>query len=229
MSDTKGMLIYGNGAMARLLYSYARHSMSIVGFTVDDHCIAAGSERFCGLPLHPFSRVARICAPQEHGLVVAVGYAEMNALRERKCEAAQALGYRLQSYVHPSVMRHDDVSIGPGCIILDHVSIHPGSRIGPGVFISSNVNIGHDCQIDGYSWINAGVAVAGGSRIGAGCFFGVNASVGHGVDIGRRNFVAANTFIGSNTLDDQVYLSEPGQRLKMRSLDFLAMTEKDRP
>ena len=217
-------VIYGNGAMARVLYSYARHQLDIVGFTVDDHCIAAGETTFCQKPLVPFSKAAEVFSPAHCDIIIAVGYAEMNALRERKAEAALGMGYALGRYLHPGLVLHDGVSIGAGCIILDHVSIHPGSQVGANVFISSNVNIGHDCVIENGNWINAGVAIAGGSRIGAGCFFGVNASVGHGVSIGSCNFVAANTFIGSDTQADQVYLSEAGQRLKMRSQDFLAMT-----
>jgi sugar O-acyltransferase (sialic acid O-acetyltransferase NeuD family) len=221
----KGTIIYGNGAMARVLHSYARHTMNIVAFTVDDHCIAPNAREFCDLPLLPFSAVSRTFAPAEHSLIVAVGYLEMNALRRRKREEARAMGYASTSYVHPDVMCHDGTAIGEGCIVLDHVSIHPGCRIADGVFISSNVNIGHDCIIGDGSWINAGVAVAGGSRIGSDCFLGINASVGHGITLGDRNYIAANTFIGTDTQADQVYLSEAGQRLKMRSLDFLAMTE----
>lgn len=221
----KSTIIYGNGAMARVLHSYARHTMNIVAFTVDDQCIAPDATSFCGLPLLPFSAVSRVFAPPEHSLIVAVGYLQMNALRRRKRDEARILGYAPASYVHPDVMRHDGTSIGEGCIILDHVSIHPGSRINDGTFISSNVNIGHDCVVGDGSWINAGVAMAGGSRIGSDSFLGVNASVGHGVSIGERNYIAANTFIGTNTEADQVYLSEAGQRLKMRSLDFLTMTD----
>lgn len=222
MRDT---IIYGNGAMARVLYSYARHSMNIVAFTVDDHCIAPGTQVFCGLPLLPFQSVSGILAPAGHSIIVAVGYLQMNALRRRKREEARAMGYTLASYVHPDVMRHDNTTVGEGCIILDHVSVHPGCRIEDGVFISSNVNIGHDCIVGEGCWINAGVAIAGGSRIGSDSFLGVNASVGHGVSLGERNYIAANTFIGTSTLADQVYLSEAGQRLKMRSADFLSMSE----
>lgn len=219
-------VIYGNGAMARVLHSYARKQLDIVGFTVDDHCIAAGETQFCQKPLIPFSRAAEAFPPNQCDIIVAVGYAEMNRLRERKCEEALRMGYALGRYLHAGLILHEGVSIGAGSIILDHVSIHPGCCIGKNVFISSNVNIGHDCVIEDGNWINAGVAIAGGSRIGAGCFFGVNASVGHGISVGSRNFIAANTFIGSDTQADQVYLSEAGQRLKMRSQDFLAMTSE---
>lgn len=218
---TQKILIYGNGAMARVLYSYARHSLDIAGFIVDDDCIATGETRFQGLPLAPFSQVVRVFDPASHAIIVAVGYREMNALRLRKQQEARERGYRLASYVHESVLRHDGVVIEENCVILDHVSIHPGSRVGAGSFISSNVNIGHDCDIGAGNWINAGVVIAGGCRVGAACFFGVNAAVGDGVTLGERTFVGANTLINKATGDDEVYISEAGQRFPMGSAAFL--------
>jgi sugar O-acyltransferase (sialic acid O-acetyltransferase NeuD family) len=214
-------VIYGNGSMARVLFSYARHSHDIAGFTVDDPCIADAATSFCGLPLAPFSRVESAFSPRDHQMIIAVGYVEMNELRERKYAEALERGYTFTSYIHPSLFVHDGVAIGENCIILDHVSIHPGSRIGRGTFITSNVNIGHDCEIGDNNWINAGVAIAGGCRIGPGCFFGVNASVAHGLRLGARNFIAANTLINRDTQDDQVYLSEPGQLFRLKSRAFL--------
>ena len=214
-------IIYGNGAIARLLYSYARHSMDIVAFTVDDACIDDAATSFLGLPLLPFSQVALQLPPDEHDMLIAVGFLEMNALRARKHREAEEKGYRLATFVHTSVLRHDDVLIEDGCIILDHVSIHPGCRIGRGTFISSNVNLGHDCVIGAYNWINAGIAIAGGCSIGEACFFGVNSSTAHGLRLGARNFIAANTLINRDTLDDQVYLSEAGQLFRLKSSSFL--------
>lgn len=214
-------VIYGNGAIAKLLYSYVRRSMDIAGFTVDDVCIAADADTYLGLPLVPFSRVEQQFDPGLHNMIIAVGFVEMNALRARKYLEAGQKGYRFASYVHESVLMHDDVVIEDNCVILDHVSIHPGCRIGRGTFVSSNVNIGHDCLVGEANWINSGVAIAGGCEIGEGCFFGVNSSTGHGLRIGARNFIAANTFINRHTEADQVYLSEPGQLFKLKSRAFL--------
>jgi sugar O-acyltransferase (sialic acid O-acetyltransferase NeuD family) len=214
-------IIYGNGAIARLLFSYARRSMDIAGFTVDDACIADNAQSFLGLPLVPFSRVEKQFDPGSYTMIIAVGFIEMNALRIRKYFEAAQKGYRFASYVHESVLVHDDVVIEENCVILDHVSIHPGCRIGRGTFVSSNVNIGHDCSVGDGNWINSGVAIAGGCEIGEGCFFGVNSSTGHGLHIGANNFIAANTLLNKSTQADEVYLSEPGQLFKLKSKAFL--------
>jgi sugar O-acyltransferase (sialic acid O-acetyltransferase NeuD family) len=215
-------VIYGNGAMARVLFSYARHSMEIAGFTVDD--AFCESDRFCGLPLVPFSDVETSFDPARYDMLLAVGFIDMNLVRERKFQEAAGRGYRFSQYVHPSVMLHDNVTICENTIILDHVSIHPGCRIGRSTFISSNVNIGHDCEIGDGNWINSGVAIAGGCRVGKCCVFGVNASVAHAIQIGARNFVAANTLINRATQDDEVHLSSAGALFRLRSQPFLTFS-----
>jgi sugar O-acyltransferase (sialic acid O-acetyltransferase NeuD family) len=214
-------VVYGNGSVARLLYAYARDNLQLAGFTVDDACIAPDMAELYGLPLIPFSQVERQFPPADHQMIIAVGYIEMNGLREHKYREASELGYSFGRYVDPTVRLHDDVSIGENCIILDHVSIHPGSTVGHSVFISSNVNIGHDCRIGAYSWINSGVAIAGWTEVGERAFLGINASIGDSVRLGRRNYIAANTLVARNTEDDAVYISEPGQKFRLKSLSFL--------
>lgn len=218
MSNT---IIYGNGAMARVVYSYARHTHQISAFTVDDACIAAGETSFMGLPLLPFSRIEQHCSPQTHQMLIAMGFIDMNGLRLRKYAEAKAKGYAFTRYIHPAMMLHEGVEIGENSIVLDFVSLHAGCKLGHSSFISSNVNLGHDCVLEPGNWINAGVSIAGGCTLKTGSFLGVNASLGHGVTLGAHNFIAANTLVTQSTEDEAVYLSEPGQRFKLGSRAFL--------
>lgn len=215
------IIIYGNGAIAKVIFSYIKEKAEVVGFTVDEACINSGVNSFCGMPLISFNNVQKIFKPQEHSMIIAVGFREMNELRHLKHEEAQQKGYSLATFIHESVMIHNEVFVEEGCIILDHVSIHPGSRILRGTFISSNVNIGHDCRIESFNWINSGVSIAGGCHIGYGCFFGVNSSVAHDVNIGKHNFIAANTLINKNTQNGEVYISEAGRLFRLQSKAFL--------
>lgn len=210
--------------MARVLFSYARRKIDVCGFTVDD-CIAGNSNTFCALPLVPFSRVQDVFDPKSYKMIIAIGFIDMNDLRQKKHVEGREKGYRFESYVHESVLIHDDVSIEENCIILDHVSIHPGCKIGPGTFISSNVNIGHDNIIGPYNFLTSGVSIGGGCHIGSGCFFGINSSVAHGINVGARNFIAANTLLNKNTRDNEVYLSEPGQLFRLKSKAFLKFSQ----
>ncbi len=82
------ILIYGNGAMAKVLYSYARTSLDICGFTVDDECIPENTSKFCGLPLVTFSKVQEKFGPVFHKMIIAVGFIDMNDLRNQKYNEA---------------------------------------------------------------------------------------------------------------------------------------------
>lgn len=221
MSKTQKVIIYGNGAMAKVLYSYVRSCFDVCGFTVDECCINDGESEFLSLPLVAFSNVQDEFDPKEYKMISSVGFIDMNELREQKYEEAKAKGYDFVSYVDKSVRLHDGVKIGENCIILDLVSIHPNSTIGDGTFISSNVSIGHDCVIGSYNWVNSGVSMAGCCNVGKGCFFGVNSTLANAVKIGERNFIAAGTVVNKNTDNDQVYISEPSQLFRLSSKKFL--------
>ncbi len=215
------VVIYGVGAIARLVFSYIRRHRSVLGFTVDDALVASGDAQFCGLPLARWSGAERIYDPAACEMLIAVGFREMNDLRRRKHAEGKAKGYRFTSYVDPGVIHHDGVTLGENCVVLDHVSIHPGCTLGPSVFISSSVNLGHDCTIGDGAWINSGVAVGGGTKIGEGAFLGVNAAIGHGVTLGPRTFVGANTLVDRDTEPDAVMLSPPGEKFRLKSEAFL--------
>ena len=226
MENSLKLIIYGNGAMAKVLYSYIRSMHEVIAFTVDDHCVNSENGGFMGYPLLPFSQIDQLLSSDEHRMIVAVGYKEMNSLRARKCTEARQKGYRLASYIHPSVMRHEGVEFGENCIVLDHVSIHPDSRIADGTFISSNVNVGHDCSIGEMCWINAGVAIAGGAAIGARSFLGVNASVAGDVKLGSASYIAANTLVNKATDDEEVLISAAGEKFLLGSEAFLRFTRQ---
>lgn len=221
MGNKDKIIIYGNGSMARVLYSYAKNIFDVCVFTVDDCCIKQDSKAFCGIPLVPFSIVQEKFSPKKYKMISSVGFLDMNELREKKYVEAKEKGYDFVSYVDKSVQIHDSVEIEENCVVLDFVSIHPGSKIKKGTFISGNVNIGHDCIIEPYNWINAGVSMAGGCNVGKGCFFGVNSCLANGVKIGERNFIAAGTVVNKDTQNDEVYISEPSQLFRLGSKKFL--------
>jgi sugar O-acyltransferase (sialic acid O-acetyltransferase NeuD family) len=213
------ILIYGNGATARLVHSFVRRSQSVIGFTVDDH-VLGGETNFCGRPILPFSTIEAACPPGTCRMLIAVGYRDMNQLRLRKYAEAKAKGYRFAAYVDPGLVRHDDVTIGENAIVLDHTSIHAGCRIGDSVFISSNVNLGHDCMLGDGVWVNSGVALGGACTVGKGAFFGVNSCAAQGISIGDYAYIGANTLAAKDVARGAVLISPAGADFRLKSHDF---------
>jgi len=220
----KKLIIYGNGQMASMFVHFARDEFDVVAFTVDRPCISTSDLE--DLPVVPFDEIQTEFPPDDHLMIVAVGYLEMNRLRARKHEEGKAMGYRFANYIHPSVIRHDAIEFGENNVILDHVAIHPHTRIGSGIFICSNATIGHGCTIGDYCWINSGVSIGGETWLEDGCFLGINATIGDNILVGRRNYVGANTLVSRSTAPEEVYISAAGERFPLTSEAFLKFNSR---
>ena len=224
--NNKKLVIYGNGQMARMFLHFARLEYEVAAFTVDRGVLHA--ELIEGVPVVAFDEVQTRYPPAHHQLITAVGYSEMNDLRARKHREGLAKGYAFASYIHPSVVRHSSVFVGENSAILDHVAIHPYTRIGNGVFICSNASVGHGCTIGDNCWINSGVSIGGETRVGDSCFLGINATIGDNIRIGRQCFIGANTLVSRDTKAEEVHISASGERFPMSSLEFLQFISRSR-
>lgn len=219
MADKPDLVIYGNGNMAKMLFHYLKAHYTIKAFTVDSACIDV--QEINGLPVIPFEDVENHYQPEQHKMIVAVGFVQMNRIRQNRSAEAKAKGYKLISYIHPSVSTHDINEIGENNIILENVSLHPYVKIGHNNFISANVNFGHGCIVHDNCWFNAGVSVAGEAVIHNNCFFGVNASVNNNIEVAEKTFIGANAFLSRSSSAGEVYLSEPGEKLRLNSDAFV--------
>lgn len=215
----KDLIIYGNGHMAKMLYHIIKATYNVVAFTVDDDFI--DEKTIEGIPVKAFSNIEATTPPQENLMLIAVGFVNMNEVREQKYIESKAKGYSFINYIHPSVCLYDNIDIGENNIILEFVSIHPYTKIANNNFISGNTNIGHGCSIEDNCWINAGVSIAGESVLKNNCFLGVNSSVGHDVTLSERSFIGANTLIHKDTMPGEVYLSPSGEKFRLKSDAFL--------
>ncbi len=215
------ILIYGNGKIAKILYSYLSETYEVVAFTVDDDFMS--EKEIMGVKVEKFSSIETIFPPDEVKMIIAVGYVEMNAVRERKYKEAKEKGYHFINYIHSSVL-NKAVSMGENNIVLDNVSIQPFAEIGNSNFIWSNAVVAHGCKIEDNCWITSGVTIAGDSIIKSNCFLGVNATVGHNVTIGKENFIGANTLVSKDTNDSEVYVSRGGEKYRLDSQRFLKFT-----
>jgi acetyltransferase-like isoleucine patch superfamily enzyme len=84
------------------------------------------------------------------------------------------VGYRVQISAAQSVVIEDDVAIGAGVVIVDHI---------------------HDHRYPGIPVFLAPLSKPAPVRIGKGSFLGVNCLIGPGVQIGEHAVVAANSVV----------------------------------
>src|SRR5689334_23728867 len=112
------IVIFGAEQIAALADFYFTYDSdyTVVAFTVDRAYVK--SDTYLGRPLVPFEEVGERYPPREYSMFIAVSYAQLNALRRAKFEAAKALGYELVSYVSSRATTFPDLDHGDNCFIL---------------------------------------------------------------------------------------------------------------
>ena len=220
----KDLIIFGIGKIGEVVHYYAKEECGykVVAFVVDEQFINAST--FKDLPVISFAEVQNKFPPSEFDMFVAIGYHDLNRLRETKCREALGKGYKLVSIVSPRTHLPLNVSFGWNCFIMPPAIIHPYVRIGNNVFIWSGAMVSHHSVIDDNCWLTSCCNISGNVQLGANAFVAVNATVGHSVKVGKNCFLGANTLLTKNLEDEKVIITESTKPIRLNSTQFLRMS-----
>lgn len=222
----KDLVIFGAGKVADVLYAHMASTgdYNVAAFTCDPQ-FAPPSGHFHDKPVLPFDDIEKHYPPDRYGMIIALGYHELNALRREKFEHAKRKGFRLASYVSPRAGTGDWLAMGENCIVLDNAVIEPGVRLGNNVVVWSGVLVGHHSTVEDHVWL-AGQAVLGGStKIGAGTFVGLGAIIGHEVELGERSFLGAGTVVTKCSGPKSVFVGKSTELYRLDSERFLRISK----
>ena len=203
MTERKPVVLFGSGRFARTIHYFLTHDspFEVVATTVDGEFI--GSDEAFGLPIVPFERIDERYPPDSFDMFIALGYRQMNHLREQRYATARELGYTLVTHVSPRASTWPDLVIGDNCLILDQVMVHPYVSIGSDTIIWSGAHIGHNSTVGDHCFIASRAAVSGNVRIGHHSFLGTNCTVRDGLTVAPENAIGAGVVLSKDT--------EPGQ------------------
>lgn len=220
----KNLVIFGIGKIAEVIHHYASKEcgFEVAAFCVDKEYLS-GSD-FQGVPVVSFDTIETLYPPERYDMFIAVGYHDLNKLRQEKCSQAQKKGYELVSIVSPEARIPSNITYGWNCFIMPPAIIHPCVRIGNNVFIWSGAMVAHHSTIDDNCWLTSCCNISGNVHLGANTFVAVNATVGHSVTIGRDCFLGANTLVIKNLEDEKVVIAESSKPIKLNSRQFLRMS-----
>ena len=224
----KKLVIFGTGNISEVLFHFFmnRSDYEIAAFTVDAAYVS-GDTAF-NLPLVPFENIENEYSPDEYHMFVALGYQELNSLRERKLAEAKGKGYKIASFIHDQAGLPSDTKVGENCFIMHNVHIHPLVEIGDNVFIWSGTIICHHTRIQNHCWFTSGTNIAGNVTIGKNCFFGINSTVGHGVNIGDKCFFGSNSLVVRDVESESVFIEPETKLFRLNSTQFLQMSNFDK-
>jgi sugar O-acyltransferase (sialic acid O-acetyltransferase NeuD family) len=202
------LVLFGTGRGAEVAHRFlaADSEHEIIAFTVDETKMTSKLHR--GLPVVPFEEVQHCYPPDHFGMLILLGYQQMNGQRAHKFAEAKAKGYRLESYVASNIFRAAPIEVGENCFILDNQSISLDVQIGNNVVMWSSNHIGDLSEIADHAWISSHVTVAANVHIGERAFLGIGATVSNGVRIGAGSFIGACRLVSDDTRPGSVSLAD---------------------
>jgi sugar O-acyltransferase (sialic acid O-acetyltransferase NeuD family) len=217
-SRKKKLIIFGTGTFGQLVKYYVDHYVKdYVAYGFTESPTSPGIyKRLKNIPYCSFEIIEHVYPPQKYDMFIAVGYREMNSIREDMYYRAKSKGYNLPSFSFLTNPLPDNVKIGDNCFIFEDNTIQPFVEIGNNVILWSGNHIGHHSQIGDNTFISSHVVVSGNVKIGKNCFLGVNSTVIDGVHIGDNCLIGARSLITRNAYLDSVYINK-GTRPDIRS------------
>ena len=203
-NKTKKAIIFGTGSFAELVHYFLTHDSAyeVVAFAVSKDQIE--KPQFMDLPLVPFEEIENFYSPNDYEMYIAVGYNQMNVIRERFYKEAKQKGYVLLTYVSSYATVFTD-KIGDNCFIFEDNTIQPFVEIGNNVVLWSGNHVGHHSKIDDHVFIASHCVISGHCLIKSHTFIGVNATIRDGITIEKANVVGAATTLLKSTKQDDVY------------------------
>jgi len=128
-----------------------------------------------------------------------------NSARQRLSGAANALGWKPATLIHPTALVADSARVLAGTYVGPCSVVSNNARIGKHVIINTHVSVGHDVVVGDYCQLSPGSRISGFSCLEELAFIGSNAvlmpqtHVGHGGVVGAcslgRGQIERNTTV----------------------------------
>ncbi|MFZ1459998.1 MAG: acetyltransferase, partial [Ignavibacteria bacterium] len=176
----------------------------VAAFAVNKEYVKEDS--FEGLPLTALEDIEKKYPVSEYELFIAVGYTDMNKIREKLYYYCKEKGYTLANYISSRCSFLTQFPTGDNCFILEDNTIQPYVRIGNNVVLWSGNHIGHDVKIEDHNFISSHVVISGFVTVKRNCFIGVNATLRDAITIAPETLIAAGAIIMKDTEEKGVYL-----------------------
>ena len=220
----KKSFIFGASTLGRLLFFYLnQEGTPPEAFVVDDAYY--NCSQFCGISVIPYSQARNLFRPECCAAYVAIGYMNMNAVRQEACQRLLAAGYYLPNYIHPSVMNYS-AEMGYGNLLFPGVILDAYTQLGSGNILYPSAMISHNSKIGSYNFFAPRAALAGDITVGDRNFFGLNCSVKNGVKIGDCCLIGASAYANRDMESGDALAAPHSTKLKEKSTEQIQKVMK---
>jgi sugar O-acyltransferase (sialic acid O-acetyltransferase NeuD family) len=220
----KKLVIVGDTAFAEIAKEYFEvdTQREVEAFAVE--AAHRRREELHGVPVVDFESLPTMFPPDRYSVFVAIAYTQLNRLRTRLANVAQALGYELASYVSPRAFVWRNVEIGEHCFIFEDNTVQPFSHLGRNVVLWSGNHIGHHSTIEDNCFISSQVVISGYCTIGANSFMGVNSTVANNLSVAADNWIGPGVTLTRATQPGELYPAPSAQPAKVSAPRFFKVS-----
>ncbi len=190
-------IIVGNSVYADMLCGYIceNDENDVVAYTVEKEYISSLIKN--GRKVVSYEEIEQYYSPKEVLLLMAVGYSEMNDIKERLFNLYKSKGYQFATYIHPSAIIATDIDMGEGNVFFEGTIVQRGVKLGDGNVLFAKTMIAHDCIIGSFNSFSS-ASLGGNVTIGNKCFVGMGAVIGENVNLDDQVFVGANAYVNTD-------------------------------
>lgn len=151
------------------------------------------------------------------GAIVAIGD---NWIRKKEFEHIKQLipDFPIVNAIHPSVPIGKNVKIGEGVVAMAGVIINTDAFIGNGCFFATQASLEHDCIMDDFSSISAGVITGGLTRIGECTALTLGVITFDRITIGKHSVIGSGSLVTKDIPDFVLAYGTPAKVIRSRQV-----------
>ncbi len=206
------IVVFGLANTSSVTWHLLTHSSGgyrVVGFTVD--AAYRDTDRLHGLPVVDFEQVETVFPPADCGMLIPLGWKEMNRLRMRKVAQARAKGYELIPFVAEGAIIPPDLQLNPNVILYPGVVVGPFAQIRENCSLRTGAVLSHHSRVDTHCLVGPGATIAGDVHVGERCVIGTGAVIRDSIRVAPGCFIGAGAVVVSDTRENGFYLGVPAR------------------
>lgn len=213
----KKLIIIGTGLFPEVARCYFEElgGYDVVGYACHEQY--KNGETIYGLPLYSIEALSDIHPPGSVHVFVAIGYKNMNKMRQKVYNEMKSRGYTCATFVHPGVKIWSSSSLGDNVFIFEDNTIQPFTKIGDNTILWSGNHVGHHSVIGDHCFISSHVVISGSCKVGNNVFIGVNSTIHDQVALADECIIGAGAIISKGTTLKGVYVPAPTKQFPKNS------------
>lgn len=196
------MILFGASGHAKVIIDILEKQRVTVDFLVD------ANPNIKEIQAYTVTNETDFVPKPDDQVIVSIG---SNTIRKKVTER---LNVEFAWAIHPSAILGDDVSVGPGSVIMAGVVVNSSTLIGNHNIINTSASVDHDCDLGDFVHVSPNATLCGGIKIGEGTQIGAGATITPNLTIGNWVIIGAGAVIINDIPDYAVVVGNPGRIIK---------------